>query len=62
MLFKNFEGNPKRTVSTSGGLELLQIASEPDIERCASKGAEPQRGWTPSGVPMRTLALKGVGL
>ena len=33
---------PKRTISASGGLELLQMVSEPDIERCATVG--PQGG------------------
>ena len=36
---------PKRTISTSGGLRLLQMVSEPDTERCASEDASPQRGW-----------------
>ena len=46
MRFKNLEGkseseNPKRTISSSGGLGLLRMVSEPDIKRCASEEAEP---------------------
>ena len=49
MRFKNLEGkperkSPKRTISASGGLGLLQMVSEPDTERCASKEAEIRRG------------------
>ena len=36
--------SPKRTISTSGGLGLLQMVSESDIGRCASKDASPQEG------------------
>ena len=44
--FKNLEGkpeweNPKRTISASGGLGLLQMVSEPDTRQCASEEAEP---------------------
>ena len=35
---------PKRTISTNGGLGLLQMVSEQDIGQCASKDAGPQRG------------------
>ena len=30
---------PKRTISTSGGVVMLQMVSEPDTERCASEDA-----------------------
>ena len=48
MCFKNLEGklkieNPKRTISTNSGSETLQMVSEPDTRRCASKEAEPRR-------------------
>ena len=32
---------PKRTISTSGGLELLQMVSEPDTGRCANEDVVP---------------------
>ena len=35
----------KRTISTSGELELLQMVSEPDTKRCASEDAGFLRGW-----------------
>ena len=41
---------------------LLQMVSKPDIGRCASKEAEPRKGWTRGGVPARTLGSKGGGL
>ena len=49
MCFKSLEGKPKgkaqkRTISVSGGLELLQMVSEKDTKRCASEEAIPQRG------------------
>jgi len=49
MRFKNLEGKPeressKRTISTSGELELLQIVLEQNTGRCVSKEAESQRG------------------
>ena len=49
MRFKNLEGkpekeSPKRTISASDALRLLQMVSEPDTGRCASEEAEPQRG------------------
>ena len=31
---------PKRTTSTNGGLELLQMVSELDTERCATLGSQ----------------------
>ena len=34
----------KRIVSVSGGLEPLQIVSEPDTRRCASEDAGTPRG------------------
>ena len=37
--------SPKRTISVSGGLELLKIVSESDSGQCASKDTGPQRGW-----------------
>ena len=36
---------PKQTISTSGRLGLLQMLSEPNIGRYASKDAGPQGGW-----------------
>ena len=33
----------KRTISTSGELELLQIVSEPDTGRCANKDTGPPK-------------------
>ena len=59
--FKNREGklgrkNPKRTISTSGGLRPLQIVSEPDTGRCASEEVEPQRG-----VDTRLCVSKDIG-
>ena len=50
MRFKNLVGkpereSPKRTISASGELELLQMVLEPDTERCASKDVGPQRRW-----------------
>ena len=47
--------NPKRTISVSGGLELLQMVSEPDTEQCANEEAKPRKGWTQSDVPARTV-------
>ena len=46
MHFKNLEGklekeSPKRTIFASGGLELLQMVSEPDTRQCASEEVEP---------------------
>ena len=34
----------KRTISTSGGLELLQMVSEPDTGQCAGEDTGPLRG------------------
>ena len=48
-----------RTISVSGRLELLQMVLEPDRERCVSEDAMLQRGWTPGGVPVRTLSPEG---
>ena len=52
--------SPKRTISTSSELGLLQIVLEQDTGRCANEEAEPQREWTRGGVPARKLAPKGV--
>ena len=35
---------------------------KPEIKRCASKEADPRRGWTRGSVPVRTLGLEGGGL
>ena len=61
MRFKNLEGKikrerPKRTVSISGGLGLLQVVLEPDTRRCANEEVEPQRG-----VDTRRCASKDTG-
>ena len=58
--FKNLEGkpereSPKRTISTSSGLRLLQMVSEPDTGQCANKDAGPQRR---ERMPTRTLGSK----
>ena len=36
---------PKRTISASSGLGLLQMVLEPDTGQCASEDAGPPRGW-----------------
>ena len=36
---------PKRTISTSGGRELLQMVLEPDTKQYVSEDAGPQGGW-----------------
>ena len=36
---------PKQTISTSDGLELLQMVSKLGTKRCASEDAESRRGW-----------------
>ena len=65
---KNLEGmpereSPKRTISVTGELGLLQMVSKPDTRRCVRKEAEPQRGWIRGGVPTRSLSLeRGWGL
>ena len=59
--------NPKRIISSSGGLELLQMVLEPNNGQCASKDAEPRRGWIVRShidwkeerVSARTLGLEG---
>ncbi|KAG7033927.1 Cysteine-rich receptor-like protein kinase 10, partial [Cucurbita argyrosperma subsp. argyrosperma] len=48
--FKNLEGkpkreNPKRTISVSSGLWLLQMVLEPDTGQCANEDVGPLRGW-----------------
>ena len=35
---------PKRTISASGGLGLLQMVSKPDTGRCASEDATSKGG------------------
>ena len=61
MRFKNLEGKPERkspkwTISASGGLGLLQMVSEPDIRRCISEEAKPQKG-----IDTRQCASKDAG-
>ena len=51
-----------RTISASGGLGLLQMVSEPDIEQYANEKADLERGWTRGGVPLKTLVPKEGGL
>ena len=48
--------SPKRTISTSGGLEPLQMVSEPNTKQGASEEAKPRRG-----VDTRRCASKDVG-
>ena len=50
--------SPNRTIFASGGLGLLQMVSEPDIERCSSEEAEFRRRCTRDDVPARTLGPK----
>ena len=45
MRFKTLRGNPKRTISVSDGLELLQMTSELDTGQCVSEDVGPQRKW-----------------
>ena len=61
-VLKTVRETQKRTISTSGGLERLEMVSEPNTRRCASEEAELRRGWTRGGVPARMLASKGGGL
>ena len=35
----------KRTISTSGGLGLSHMVSQPNTGRCASVDTGPQEGW-----------------
>ena len=59
----------KRTISANSGLGLLQMISEPDTKRWASKDAGPEGGWIVRShidwrwerVPARTLSLEGGG-
>ena len=44
MRFKTLRESPKRTISASGGFELLQMILESDTGRCASENAGPPRG------------------
>ena len=41
---KAIRNEPKRTIFVSGGLGLLQMVMEPDIEQCASVDVGPQGG------------------
>ena len=52
----------KKIISTSGGLGLLQLITEPNSERCANEDTEPRREWTPGSVPVRALGAEGGGL
>ena len=36
---------PKRTISASGGLEMLQILLELETKRCANEDVGPPWGW-----------------
>ena len=45
MRLTTIHNGPKRTISTSGGFELLQMVSEPNTGRCASVDVGPPRGW-----------------
>ena len=67
--FKALRGSLKRTISASGGPRSLQMVSELNKARCASKDAGSRRGWIwwrshtdwrKERVPARTLALKVV--
>ena len=53
-ILKNLEGksereSPKRTISTSGGLGLLQMVSELDTALLSTKGGGHQARWAPKG-------------
>ena len=50
-ILKTLRGSPKRTISASGELELLQMVLELDTGRCAIQGLS----WTQGGVPTRML-------
>ena len=54
-----FTESSKWTIFASDELGLLQMVSELDIGRCASKEAQPGKEWTQSGVPARTLGPEG---
>ena len=61
LLLTNLEKKPeressKRTISASGGLELLLMVLQPDIGRCANEKAKLQRG-----VDTRRCARKDAG-
>ena len=47
---------PKRTISVSGGLELLQMVSKQDTGRCASEDTGP-----PSVVDCEIIGWRGEG-
>ena len=56
---------PKRTISASSGLELLQIVSDPVTEWCASEDARPLRGVDceiPHRLERGTSASEDVGI
>ena len=64
MHFKNLEGklereSPKRTISTSGELGLLQMVLEPGIGQCTNEKVEPQKGWIRGDVSARRLSPEG---
>ena len=42
-VLKTWRESPNRTISTSGGLGLLQMVSESDIERCANEETKLRR-------------------
>ena len=61
---KTLRESPKRIIPTSGGLRLLQMVSEPDTGRCASKDAGPQGGWMVSSHQLKggtKHSLQGCG-
>ena len=52
--------NPTTTIFVNGGLELLQIVSEPDIEQYANKDVGPSKGVDCEILPrleMRTTSI-----
>ena len=49
----------KRTISACNGFGPLQMASKPNIGRCANKDVELQRGCTPNDMPARKLNPEG---
>ena len=55
-VLKILRESPKRTISSSGGLGLLQIISESGTERCASKDARP---WGEGGDWVISPRLEG---
>ena len=66
-VLKSFEGklereSLKRTISATGGLELLQMVSDPGTGDVSVKRLSLEGGWTRDGVPARTLGPEGGGL